>query len=50
VIAVFTFYVSIAQDVPFRARFTEMAIISFGVALLSFGIGFLVRVVFHVNV
>ncbi len=50
VIAVFTFYVSIAQDIPFKSRFVEMAVVSLGVAALSFGIGFLVRIFFHVNV
>ncbi len=50
VIAIFTFYVSIAQDIPFRNRFAEMAIVSLGVAALSFGIGFLVRIFFRVNV
>lgn len=43
VIVVFTYYVSVAQDVPFRRRFLEMAGISLGVAALSFFIGFLVR-------
>ncbi|MBU0533844.1 MAG: VIT1/CCC1 transporter family protein [Candidatus Omnitrophica bacterium] len=50
VIAVFTFYVSVAQDIPFKARFTEMATISLGVAVLSFGIGFLIRIFFGVDV
>lgn len=50
VIAIFTFYVSVAQDIPFRARFAEMAVVSLGVALLSFGIGFLVRLFLHVDV
>ncbi|MDD5454956.1 MAG: VIT1/CCC1 transporter family protein [Candidatus Ratteibacteria bacterium] len=49
VIAIFTFYVSIAQDIPFTSRFVEMAIVSLGVAALSFGIGFLVRMFFHVD-
>lgn len=43
VILVFTFYISVARGIPFRRRFLEMALISFGVAGLSFGIGFLVR-------
>lgn len=43
IIVIFTYYVSVAQDVPFRRRFTEMAGISLGVAALSFAIGFLVR-------
>jgi VIT1/CCC1 family predicted Fe2+/Mn2+ transporter len=43
IIVIFTYYVSVAQDVPFRRRFVEMAGISLGVAALSFFIGFLVR-------
>ena len=43
VILIFTFYVSVTRDIPFKRRFLEMALISFGVAALSFGIGFLVR-------
>ncbi len=43
VIFVFTFYISIAQDASFRHRFGEMAIISLGIAALSFGIGFIIR-------
>jgi len=43
IIVIFTYYVSVAQDVPFRRRFSEMAGISLGVAALSFFIGFLVR-------
>jgi VIT1/CCC1 family predicted Fe2+/Mn2+ transporter len=50
IIAIFTFYVSIAQDIPFRARFAEMAIVSLGIAALSFGIGFLVRIFWSVEV
>lgn len=43
IILVFTFYVSVTHDIMFRRRFIEMATISFGVALLSFAIGYLVR-------
>ena len=39
----FTFYISVAKDLPFKKRVTEMLCISLGVAALSFGIGFLVR-------
>ena len=42
VIAVFNYYVSVTKDQPFTKRFLSMATISLGVALLSFGIGFLV--------
>ena len=39
IIAVFTFYTSVAQDQRFLRRFSEMAIISVGVAVLSFFVG-----------
>ena len=39
----FTFYISVAKDIPFRERFLEMAIISLGIAAVTFGIGFLIR-------
>ena len=44
VILFFTFYTAIALDLPFRRRFVEMTGISLGVALFSFGVGYLVRV------
>ena len=50
VIAMFTFYVSVAQDILFRSRFAEMAVVSLGIAALSFGIGFLVRIFLGVDV
>jgi len=43
IILAFNFYISVAKDLPFRRRFLEMALISLGVALLSFGIGWAVR-------
>jgi VIT1/CCC1 family predicted Fe2+/Mn2+ transporter len=43
IIASYTRYISIAKQVPFRRRFSEMAIISLGVAFLSFAIGYLLR-------
>ncbi|MEM3556066.1 MAG: VIT1/CCC1 transporter family protein [Candidatus Micrarchaeia archaeon] len=50
VIFLFTFYVSVAKDVPFKRRFVEMALISLGVSAVTFGIGFLVRVVLNIEV
>ena len=50
IIAVFTFYVSVVQDLSFKRRFAEMAGISLGVALLSFLIGSIVRVFLGVDV
>lgn len=43
IIAVFNYYISIAKDEPFRARFVEMAVLSLSVAAFSFGIGYLIR-------
>ncbi len=50
VILVFTFYISVAKDLSFKKRFIEMAGISLGVALISFGIGALVRVLLGIQV
>ena len=50
IILFFSYYTSVAQDVNFRRRFGEMVAISFGVALASFGIGFVVRQVFGIEV
>lgn len=50
VILVFTFYISVAKNLPFRRRFFEMAGISLGVAAISFGIGYLVRTFWGVEV
>ncbi len=43
IILFFNFYISVARDLPFKRRFLEMAIISIGVAALSFGIGWFVK-------
>jgi len=43
IMALFNYYISVAQDLPFRSRFLEMAGLSLGVAALSFFIGFVVR-------
>lgn len=50
VIAVFNFYISVAKSLSFRQRFTEMTLISLGVATLSFIIGTLIRTVLGVEV
>jgi VIT1/CCC1 family predicted Fe2+/Mn2+ transporter len=42
IIAGYTKYISIAKELPFKRRFLEMAIISIGVAIISFGIGHIV--------
>ena len=43
IIAAFTYYISVAQDAPFKSRFLEMALISVGVAVLSFIVGILAK-------
>ena len=43
IIAGFTYYTSVAQDQPFKRRFLEMALISTGVAVLSFIVGVLAK-------
>ncbi|MEG1304585.1 MAG: VIT1/CCC1 transporter family protein, partial [Oscillospiraceae bacterium] len=50
IIAVFNYYISIAKDLKFRQRFAEMAVISLGVAALSFCIGLVVKNVLGIDV
>ncbi len=50
IIALFNFYVAVALDRSFWRQFAEMAAISFGVATVSFGLGYFVRTVFGIEV
>jgi len=50
VIFIFTFYISVAKDLSFTNRFLEMALISLGIAALTFGIGFLIRIFLNVEI
>ena len=50
IILFFNYYVSIAKDLDFKRRFLEMAGLSLGVAALSFGIGYLVRIFLGIDV
>ena len=43
IIFFFNYYISVAKDLAFWPRFSEMALLSLGVAAISFGIGVLVR-------
>ncbi len=43
IILAFTYYISVAKDLPFKKRFLEMATISLSVAVLSFVIGIVVK-------
>jgi len=44
IIAMFNYYISVAKDESFRARFVEMASLSLSVATFSFIIGYFIRV------
>ncbi len=46
----FNYYISVAKDLNFKKRFTEMALLSLGVAALTFGISYFVRLFFGVDV
>ena len=50
VIFLFTFYISVARDLPFWRRFGEMLLISLGIAAISFVIGVLIRTVLNIDV
>ncbi|HPD33923.1 MAG TPA: VIT1/CCC1 transporter family protein [Candidatus Kapabacteria bacterium] len=50
IIFIFSFYVSVAKDLSFKHRFLEMTILNVSVALVTFGIGALVREVFGIVV
>lgn len=43
IIAGFTYYTSVAQGTDFKSRFSEMALISIGVAVISFFVGILAK-------
>ena len=43
IILMFNYYISIAKELSFKKRFSEMMIISLGVSMISFLIGILVR-------
>lgn len=49
VIFIFTFYISVAKDIPFKNRFLEMALISLGIAALTFTIGFIIRTFLNIE-
>ncbi|MFH0935403.1 MAG: VIT1/CCC1 transporter family protein [Candidatus Omnitrophota bacterium] len=49
VILLFTFYISVARGISFRKRFFEMALISLGVAALSFALGFFIKSFLHID-
>ena len=50
IIAGFTYYTSVAQDLKFGTRFLEMAGISIGVAVISFVVGILAKQLLGVDI
>ena len=50
IILFFTFYISVAKDLPFYRRFGEMLVISLGIAAVSFVIGMAIRVFLNTGV
>ncbi len=49
-IFIFTFFVSVVQELPFKRLFAEMAALSFGIAAISFLIGVIIRTFFGVEI
>ncbi|RME52288.1 rubrerythrin family protein [Candidatus Woesearchaeota archaeon] len=50
IIAFYTFYISTAKQLPFKRRFAEMALISLGVALITYGVGWVLRTTIGVDI
>ncbi|HQH27894.1 MAG TPA: VIT1/CCC1 transporter family protein [Oligoflexia bacterium] len=50
IILLFTFYMAVAKGYPFRSRFLEMLGLSCGVAAFSFGLGYVIRAAFGIEV
>ena len=50
IIAGFTYYTSVAQEEPFKSRFWEMALISVGVAVMSFIVGIAAKAFLGVDI
>ncbi len=46
----FNFYISVVKEVSFWSKFGEMALLSMGIAAISFGIGVLAREILHVQI
>ncbi len=50
IIALYTFYMSVAKSLKFWPRFTRMLLISLTVAVISFLVGYLIRKIFGIEV
>jgi len=49
-ILLYNFYISVAKDLSFSKRVLQMSAITFGVAIISFGIGYIVKVYFGIEI
>jgi VIT1/CCC1 family predicted Fe2+/Mn2+ transporter len=50
IIFFFNYYIAVAKDLDFKARFFEMAFISLGVSAITFLIGVLIRQFIHIEI
>jgi VIT1/CCC1 family predicted Fe2+/Mn2+ transporter len=50
VIASYTFYISVAKEIPFYKRFFEMTAILLIIAAISFGVGYAVKTVWKIQI
>jgi len=50
IIGSYTFYITTAKNLKFWRRFTEMAVISLTVSVISFGVGSLVRIIIGIDI
>lgn len=50
IVLLFSYYISVVNEQPFRKRFFEMVILSTVVGLISFGLGYLARIIFGIDV
>jgi len=50
IIFVFNYYISVAKNLNFKKRFLEMLTISLGVAVLSFLVGYVIRIFFGIDI
>jgi len=49
IIGLFNYYISVAKDMDFKERFFEMSLISLGVAMFSFCLGWVLKIFFGVD-
>ena len=50
IIGALTFYTSVVREITWRREFTEMLVLTMGVAFISFSIGYFIRLYFNIEV